>query len=132
IGAIVGDGDRPESFNHAGLLFFSGNPQRALPHVHIRLLRFDVPLALRGDRALPTYEHKFTGPLTKQIRDFRTFVAESAFFKTYQFRDPTGGFREEPEYPAIAIDEAMVNAVAHRDYAIQIPIDGFELPVPRL
>jgi predicted HTH transcriptional regulator len=122
IGAIVRDGDRPESFNHAGLLFFSGNPQRALPHVHIRLLRFDVPLALRGDRALPTYEHKFTGPLTKQIRDFRTFVAESAFFKTYQFRDPTGGFREEPEYLAIAIDEAMVNAVAHRDYAIQIPI----------
>lgn len=60
--------------------------------------------------------------MTKQISDFRTFIAESAFFKTYQFRDPAGGFREEPEYPLIAIDEAIVNAVAHRDYAIETPI----------
>ncbi|NEP04128.1 MAG: transcriptional regulator, partial [Okeania sp. SIO4D6] len=28
-----------------------------------------------------------------------------------------------PEYPYISIDEAIVNAVAHRDYAIQLPIE---------
>ena len=48
---------------------------------------------------------------------------ESAFFKTYQVRDPTGGFREEPELPPIAVDEAVVNAVAHRDYAVSLPIE---------
>src|SRR5690606_6574897 len=113
---------RVDQFNNAGLLFFAGNPQRVLPHAYIRLLRFDVPFNQHGERPLPTHEQKFTGPVTKQIRDFRTFIAESAFFKTYQFRERSGGFREEPEYPLIAIDEAIVNAVAHRDYAIQIPI----------
>jgi predicted HTH transcriptional regulator len=121
-GAIVREDGRSDQFNHAGLLFFAGNPQRVLPQAHIRLLRFDVPLSRRRERSLPTHEQKFTGPVTKQIRDFRTFIAESAFFKTYQFRDPAGGFREEPEYPLITIDEAIVNAVAHRDYAIQTPI----------
>ena len=121
-GAIVREDARSDQFNHAGLLFFAGNPQRVLPHAHVRLLRFDVPFSRRRERSLPTHEQKFTGSVTKQIRDFRTFIAESAFFKTYQLRDPAGGFREEPEYPLIAIDEAIVNAVAHRDYAIQMPI----------
>ena len=64
----------------------------------------------------------FGGSVTKQIRDFRTFMGELAFFKTFQRRNPNGGFADEPEYPAIAIDEAIVNAVAHRDYAIKLPI----------
>ncbi len=121
-GAVVRDDGRPEQFNYAGILFFTGNPQRVLPHAHVRLLRFDVSFSRRRERSLPTHEQKFTGSVTKQIRDFRTFIAESAFFKTYQFRDPAGGFREESEYPLIAIDEAIVNAIAHRDYAIQTPI----------
>ncbi|MDY6898905.1 MAG: Piwi domain-containing protein, partial [Cyanobacteriota bacterium] len=45
------------------------------------------------------------------------------FFKIYQKRNPDGGFIEEPEYPYIAIDEAIVNAVAHRDYAVKLPIE---------
>jgi hypothetical protein len=110
-------------------VFFAGNPQRVLPQAHIRLLRFDVPFSRRRERSLPTHEQKFTGSATKQIRDFRTFIAESAFFKTYQFRDPAGGFREELEYPLIAIDEAIVNAVAHRDYAIQTPIQARNTPM---
>jgi predicted HTH transcriptional regulator len=30
---------------------------------------------------------------------------------------------EVPEYPLIAVDEAIVNAVAHREYAIELPIE---------
>ena len=122
-GATVRDDSGRVAMTHAGMLFFTANPQRVLPHVYIRLMRFGVPLAERDRRPPPDAQRTFGGPVTKQIQDFRAFIAESAFFKTYQVRDPTGGFREEPELPPIAVDEAVVNAVAHRDYAVSLPIE---------
>ena len=110
-------------FTHAGLLFFGSNPQRILPASYIRLLRFGVVSEDFAKRGLPTFDQKFTGPITKQIREARTFFRESAFFKRYQKRRETGGFVEEPEFPPTVIDEAIVNAVAHRDYRTGIPIE---------
>ena len=110
-------------FTHAGLLFFGSNPQRILPASYIRLMRFGVVSEDFAKRGLPTFDQKFTGPVTKQIREARTFFRESAFFKRYQKRRETGGFVEEPEFPPTVIDEAIVNAVAHRDYRTAIPIE---------
>ena len=110
-------------FTNAGLLFFAANPQRVLPHASIRLLRFEADVADLKTRGLPTLDKPFTGPLTKQIRDTRAFFKESGFFKIYPKRKPGGGFIDEPEYPPIAVDEAIVNAVAHRDYAVGRPIE---------
>ena len=110
-------------FTHVGLLFFGSNPQRVLPASHIRLMRFGAVSEDFAKRGLPTFDQKFTGPVTKQIREARTFFRESAFFKRYQKRRETGGFVEEPEFPPTVIDEAIVNAVAHRDYRTRIPIE---------
>lgn len=106
------------AWTKAGFLFFAANPQRLFSSAAIRLLRFDVGVR-DANRGLPTFDRKFAGPLSKQIRDFRTFIGESGLFKQFQYRNPDGGFAEEPEYPAIAVDEAIVNAVAHRDYACE-------------
>ncbi len=103
-------------WTNAGLLFFASNPQRVLGQAAIRLLRFDCKLEAQDQRPTPTFDRTLTGPITKQIRDFRNFVTESGLFKIYQTRLPEGGFNEEPEYPYLALDEAIVNAVAHRDY----------------
>ena len=110
-------------FTNAGLLFFGSNPQRVLPASYIRLMRFGVVSEDFASRGLPTFDQKFTGPVTKQIREARTFFRESAFFKRYQKRRETGGFVEEPEFPPTVIDEAIVNAVAHRDYRTAIPVE---------
>ena len=114
VGAVSAD----RQFTNAGALFFSSNPQRDLPYAHIRVLRFDVSLDHQQDRSPPSFDRSFYGPITKQIRDFRSFLKESGFFKTYLKRRPEGGFEELPELPPIAVDEAIVNAVAHRDYAV--------------
>lgn len=115
--------DKNGGFTNAGLLFFASNPQRVLSWSYIRLFRFESSVGRTAERGLPTFDRDFTGPISKQIRNLRTFVQESAFFKTYPKRNRDGGFTDEPEYPYIAVDEAVVNAVAHRDYAIQLPIE---------
>ena len=116
--------DGTSCFTYAGLLFFAANPQRVLPHSYIRLLRFGVASRQFSSRGLPVYpEQQFKGPITKQIRQARTFFRESAFFKRYQKRKQGGGFIEEPEFPPNAIDEAIVNAVAHRDYRTGLPVE---------
>lgn len=110
-------------FTNAGWLFFAANPQRVMPYVYIRLLRFGAPVSERARRGLPTFERNFSGPLSKQIRELRTFFKESGFFKTFSRRSSSGGFIDEPELPHIAVDEAVVNAVAHRDYAVSLPTE---------
>jgi predicted HTH transcriptional regulator len=111
------------NFTNAGMLFFAANPQRVLSASFIRLLRFETDVENIEDRGLPTFDRKFTGSITKQVRDIRAFFRESGFFKLYQTRNPDGGFLEVPEYPLIVVDEAIVNAVAHREYAIGLPIE---------
>jgi predicted HTH transcriptional regulator len=121
-GALDKDVDGNYFFTKVGFLFFVSNPQRILSLSSIRLLRFATDI--NEDRGLPTFEKIFTGSVTKQIRDLRVLLQESGFFKIYSKRNPAGGgFIDEPEYPSIAVDEAIVNAVVHRDYAVNIQIE---------
>ncbi len=120
-GAVVNK-DEELWFTLPGLLFFASNPQRILSHAYLRLLKFLVPSSNYQDRGPSSFDRDFRGPVTKQIRDARTFLRETAFFDRLQHRKPNGGFTEEPELPPIAVDEAIVNAVAHRDYHSKNPI----------
>ena len=121
-GAIERDGE-DYFFNNAGFLFFARYPQRKLPWAYIRLMRFEANSNGEQSRGLPTFDQKFDGAVAQQIRKMRSFLGESGFFKTYQRRNPDGGFIEDPEFPTIAVDESIVNAVAHRDYGTQLPIE---------
>jgi len=121
-GAIIKDGDK-YAFTNAGYLFFAANPRRILSGAFIRLLRFDTVEINWRNRGLPTFDRDFDGPLPNLIRKIRTFLKDSAFFKTYSKRNPDGGFTDEPELPFIAIDEAIVNALVHREYALNTPIE---------
>lgn len=112
-------------FTNAGCLFFCANPQRLFPSAYIRFLKYKpAKFGENPDLGSTTNEKEFSGALPIMIRKIRDWVRDSGWFERYTYRAKDGfSFVHEDEYPLIAVGEAIVNAVVHRDYAIQMPTD---------
>ena len=110
------------AFTNAGYLFFASQPRKHFPSAYARVLRFEVDVEESGARGATTFDKDFDGALPNIIRKLRTFFRDSALFRTMIRRSSNGGFIEDPEYPLLAVDEAVVNAVIHKDYGINAPI----------
>ena len=80
------------------------------------MLRFEVDVEESRDRGATTFDKDFDGALPNIIRKLQTFFKDSALFRTMIRRSSHGGFIEDPEYPGLAVDEAVINAIIHRDY----------------
>ncbi|MBI5499334.1 MAG: putative DNA binding domain-containing protein [Deltaproteobacteria bacterium] len=109
------EGDHPTL---AGALLFARDPQRHLPFAQINAARFPG-----ADSAAEPLDRKdLTGRLLDVIEGARRFLQE-------HLRVPhrIQGFDPEsrPELPEEALREAVVNAVAHRDYTVQGPVRLF-------
>jgi ATP-dependent DNA helicase RecG len=104
----TGSGPAP---TYAGILLFGRQPQRFLRNAQITLVRYAGPQM--GDEFL---RHDAAGALPEQIRQAETFVTTNM----RRGMRLTGFTRQETtEYPLGVVREAIVNAVAHRDYAIR-------------
>lgn len=121
IGAIISENDK-FAFTNAGFLFFATNPRRLFTNAFVRVLRFEVNVEESRTRGATTFDKRFDGPLPIMIRKLQTFFKDSALFRTMIRRSSNGGFMEDPEYPLFAVNEAVVNAVIHRDYGGNTPI----------
>jgi ATP-dependent DNA helicase RecG len=109
-GCLVKDGSalRPTV---SGLLLFGTEPQRVFPSAEILLARYS------GKQMTDAFVREtIRGPLPEQIRRAEAFVVANM-----RKGARVGGLVREDrgEYPAPAVREAIVNAVAHRDYAIR-------------
>lgn len=105
----VDDGlDRPTV---AGLLAFGKTPRAHLPSAYIEAAVY------RGDRLTSddlVHSDQIEGPVDVQIDDGTAFVAR---FMLKPARKSVGR-EDHPQYDVGAVQEAIVNAVAHRDYSI--------------
>ncbi len=111
-------------FSNAGYLFFCSNPQRIFPSAYIRFLKYEANLEDRPNPGDTIGEKEFKGALPTMIRKIRDWVKDASWFRRYTYRSADGfSFIHEDEYPIFAVGEAIVNAVVHRDYALQMPID---------
>jgi len=104
----------------AGLLLFGRAPQRHLPYAQINAARF------RGnDPSVDPADRKdLSGRLLEVIDQAERFL-DLHLPTPHRIRD----FEPEPqpELPKAALREAVVNAVAHRDYTIRGPVRLFVL-----
>ena len=100
----------------AGVLMAGYDPRRWLPNAYVQAVAYrgddirvdspDVPYQLDAFDA--------TGPLDAQVVDACRFVARN--MKTAAFKHL--GRTDLPQYDLQAVFEALVNAVAHRDYSV--------------
>lgn len=96
---------------YAGVLLFGRQPQRFVRNAQITLVRYAGPQM--GDEFL---RHDAVGALPEQIRQAEAFVTANM-----RRGMRLSGFtrQETAEYPLGVVREAIVNAVAHRDYAVR-------------
>lgn len=99
----------------AGVLFLARHPQRWLPAAYVSALR--IP---GTDISVPPYDQKqITGRLLTLLEDTKRFL-DIHLRRSHHIQ----GLAPEvtPELPTEVLREALVNAVAHRDYTITAPI----------
>ncbi|MBN1875977.1 MAG: putative DNA binding domain-containing protein [Anaerolineae bacterium] len=101
----------------AGLLLFGKNPQTFIPRSGLVFVRFDGK-QVRQAEGKPAYGRRVEvkGPLPQVIEHTWTILQE----EIRKGAVVSGLQRQEKwEYPPAAIREALVNAVAHRDYKLK-------------
>ena len=108
---------------NVGLLMFSENPAKYFDGVQIDIVEF--PSGLGGKEF---NEKTFTGPIQKQLTDALSYLKTNIIkSKVIKYDD-----REKADkvynYPYPAIEEALANAVYHRNYELRDPIEVRVLP----
>ena len=99
----------------ASVLMASEDPRRWIPNAYIQAVAYrgdTIHTATAGAYQLDAAD--ISGPLDRQIVDACQFVTKN--MKMAAIKDQGRGDR--PQYDMSAVFEAVVNAVAHRDYSI--------------
>lgn len=103
------DGKHP---SHAAVLLFCDDPQRFLPAAEIKCLHFH---GTEIRKPIPSYQI-YKGPVFHQVDEAVDFVM-SKLARAVGTRAQGPEAPVEYELPKGAVAEAVVNAVAHRDYS---------------
>lgn len=93
---------------NTAILFFAKNPQEYIPQSEIRIACF------KGTTRISFIDSKeIKGPIYKMLEEVEVFFKRNTRLanKIVEFKRV-----DIPEYPFEAIREAVVNAIAHRDY----------------
>lgn len=112
--------DEGIAIKNIGLLMFSERPDKYIPGAKIELVRF---LDKDAEASNNFTEKTFYGPVWKQVKDaldyIRTQVIEEKVVKV-EGRAEADRFYN---FPYNAIEEAVVNAVLHKNYKEDVPVE---------
>lgn len=98
-----------------GVLMASPDPRRWLPNAFIQAVAYrGTEIRPQGDGAYQLDAQDISGPLDQQVLDACHFVRKNMRVAASKQE----GRHDLPQFDLTAVFEALVNAVAHRDYAI--------------
>ena len=108
---------------NVGLLMFSEDPGAFIPGAHIDLVEF--PEGLSGKEF---FEKSFTGPIQKQLTEVLSYFRKNILKSKVIKFDDTEESGKVFNYPFPAVEEAISNAVYHKNYESQQAIEVRVLP----
>ena len=108
---LIADADGAARLTLAGVLLCTREPQRWLPHAYVQAVSY---AGERTDVEYQTDARDIGGPLDEQVAEALHFVRRNMLVRATKATART----ERPQYSDRAVFEALVNAVAHRDYSI--------------
>ncbi len=108
---LVADDGGAARLTLAGVLLCTREPQRWLPHAYVQAVSY---AGERTDVDYQTDARDVGGPLDEQVADALHFVRRNMLVRATK----TTARTEHPQFSERAVFEALVNAVAHRDYSV--------------
>lgn len=109
--------DGREYFTNAAILLFAKNVMKFEFDCRIRFVRIDGRELQVGDKYNVVKDKSIDEPILRLIPKAQEFIESQLRDFTKQDRK-TGKFLSSPEYPAFTWTEGIINAVAHREYAL--------------
>lgn len=109
--------DGIDYLTNAAVLLFAKNIYQFYPNCRIRFIRYDGNYAGVGHDINIIRDKNIELPLLRIIDEAKDFIASQ--LREFTLLDANSGkFKIVPEYPEFAWQEGIVNAVAHREYAL--------------
>ena len=108
---VVDDDDGVARITLAGVLLCTREPQRWLPHAYVQAVSY---AGERTDVDYQTDARDLGGPLDEQVAEALHFVRRNMLVRATKATART----DHPQFSERAVFEALVNAVAHRDYSV--------------
>lgn len=103
---------------NVGLMFFNDHPERWFDSAWIDVVYFPD-----GHEGREIQEKRFSGPLSHQLRDAAAYIRERFIEGHVTKHDHRAESDRYVSYPFAAVEEALANAVFHRDYSLRDPIE---------
>ena len=108
---VTDDADGRARLTLTGVLLCTPEPQRWLPHAYIQAVSY---AGERSDADYQTDARDIGGPLDRQVAEALHFVRRNMLVRATKHTARS----ERPQFSERAVFEALVNAVAHRDYSM--------------
>ncbi|MDE7445252.1 MAG: putative DNA binding domain-containing protein [Lachnospiraceae bacterium] len=116
---VAEEKDEGIAIKNIGLLMFGDRPDKLISGSKIELVKFHDKEAEASDFT----EKTFYGPIWKQVRDVLDYIKTNLIEEKVVKIDGKAEADRFFNYPYNALEEALVNAVLHKNYKEDVPVE---------